>query len=111
MSPSFSMAPGETLIETIRANRSQGARAVGGQLHLTSTRMVFTPHGLESQIGGRAWQAAWGEVCGVTVAPRGWRPFDGSLARRLRVDTVHGVEHFVVPHVDQVLARVEACRR
>ena len=109
-SSDVSLHPGESMIHSWRANRSQGQRAVGGHLHLTSQRLLFVPHVLDSATGGHRWEAQLSGVSAVEVAPRGWHPFDGSIRRRLRIGTGPAAEHFVVPKVDDVAQRIEAAR-
>ncbi|HEX2807453.1 MAG TPA: hypothetical protein VHN80_14910 [Kineosporiaceae bacterium] len=109
-SPDLSLHPGETVIESWRANRSQGQRAVGGRLHLTTQRLLFVPHVVDSVTGGHRWEVLLSGVSAVDVAPRGWHPFDGSLRRRLRISAEPVVEHFVVPKVDEVAQHIETAR-
>jgi hypothetical protein len=110
-SSNVSLHPDETMIQSWRANRSQGQRAVGGHLHLTTRRLLFVPHVVDSVTGGHRWEVPLSGVSAVDVAPRGWHPFDGSLRRRLRIGAGSTVEHFVVPKVDGVAGRVEEARR
>jgi hypothetical protein len=110
-SSDISLHPGETVIESCRANRSQGQRAVGGRLHLTTHRLLFVPHVVDSATGGHRWETDLTAISTVDVAARGWHPFDGSLRRRLRIATGPGIEHFVVPKVDDVVRHIDAARR
>ena len=43
--------PGEQPLKTGRANLQRGAEAVGGTLHLTTHRLMFTSHALNFQRG------------------------------------------------------------
>jgi hypothetical protein len=108
--PQFPMLSGETLLDSLRANRTQGARAVGGRLYLTDHRLVFLPHRFDAGTGGEQWNVLLSAVSLVDVAPRGSSLFDGSLRLRLRVTTMDGVEHFVVSKVEAVVARILKAR-
>jgi hypothetical protein len=100
------LRPGERAIETYRANRSQGLRAVGGHLLLTDQRVVFYPHKFDSAIGGRPWECDLKSISKVSTAPRGRNPFDGSIRRRLQIDG-QTTELFVVNKVDSVVEAIE----
>jgi hypothetical protein len=107
----FQVAAGETLLDSFRVNRTQGNRAVGGHLYLTSRRLVFLPHWLDASTGGHEWSVALADVSSADVAPRGRGLFDGSMRARLRVTATGGVEHFVVSRVSEVAARIDEARR
>jgi GRAM domain len=107
----FQMAAGETLLASFRVNRTQGNRTVGGHLYLTNRRLLFLPHWMDASTGGQEWGVALADVASADVAPRGHGLFDGSIRARLRVTTTRGVEHFVVPRVSKVAARIEEVRR
>ncbi len=50
--PKPELSPNERELETYRANRTQGSRAVGGHLLLTDQRLLFYPHKVDSATGG-----------------------------------------------------------
>ena len=108
--PKPSLRPDETEIETHRANRSQGSRAVGGHLLLTDQRLVFYAHKFDSSTGGQDWECALTSISDVDVAPRGWHPFNGEMRRRLRVDYDGTIERFVVNHVQRIVAAIDRAR-
>jgi hypothetical protein len=108
--PKISMLPGETLLESIRANRTQGGRAVGGHLYLTDRRLVFLPHRIDAATGGDQWEVSLSAVSLADVAPRGSNFFDGSMRRRLRLTTADSTENFVVSNVGEVASRIEQAR-
>ncbi len=108
--PKFPMLPGERMLESIRANRTQGGRAVGGHLYLTDQRLVFLPHRVDAATGGQTFEVSLSEVSMTDVAPRGSNLFDGSMRGRLRVTTADGTEHFVASGVGQVASRIEQAR-
>jgi len=108
--PRLPLAAGEMLVESLRANRTQGGRAVGGHLYLTSHRLIFEPHGFDAATGGQAVAVPLAVITAADVSPRGWSPFDGSLRRRLRVMTDRGPEYFVVRKAAEVAARIERAR-
>src|ERR1051325_9657973 len=49
---------GETVVKSYPANHTQGKRAVGGKLFLTTRRLVFVPNRLDSRMGGQIWEAS-----------------------------------------------------
>jgi hypothetical protein len=85
--PKPALKPDEHEIETYRANRSQGSRAVGGHLLLTDQRVLFYPHKLDSSTGGKSWESALGSIANVGLSERGRNPFDGSMRRRLKIES------------------------
>jgi hypothetical protein len=95
---------GESVITSFRANRTQGGRAVGGRLFLTSSHLRFQPHGLDRVTGGKAWAVERAAVSDVDVAPRSGLegPFAGGARKRLRVHLSNDdPELFVVNDVDE----------
>jgi hypothetical protein len=101
---------GETLVTSFRANRTQGKRAVGGSLHLTSQRVVFRPHIIDRATGGETWEAPLSAVTAVTVAPKGGSAFDGSLRDRLAISTNLETSLFVVNKLPAVIATIDQAR-
>ena len=100
---------GRELVEwAVRANRSQGNRAVGGRLFLTSERLVFVPNRLDDVLGGESWSRSRQDVDDVAVEPRGLNPLSGALRRRLRIVFPDGVEFFVVPRVAELVQSLNA---
>jgi len=94
---------------SIRANQTQGNRAVGGRLHLTPAGLTFEPHAIDSATGGLRWSVPLAAIAEVGEAPRTWHPFDGGLRRRLRVVLRDGhTALFVVPRLADVVARLRA---
>jgi hypothetical protein len=102
------LKPGEREIETYRANRSQGSRAVGGHLLLTNQRVVFYPHKLDALTGGKSWECDLVSIASVGVAEQDYKPFDGSMRRRLRIQCADTAEHFVVSKVEAIVAAIGA---
>jgi len=96
---------GEQEVETYRANRSQGSRAVGGHLLLTDRRVLFWPHRLDGSTGGKSWECDLVSITCVGVAERGNNPFNGSMRRRLMIECDGATECFVVNAAESV-ARV-----
>jgi hypothetical protein len=100
------LEPGETEVWRKRANRTQGWRALGGRIVLTDRRLLFEPHALDRNTGGRGLALPLAEIRGVSVAPRTWHPLNGGMRKRLAVETADGTELFVVNGVDEVARRV-----
>jgi hypothetical protein len=100
------LRPNEVVSRSIRANRSQGNRAVGGKVHVTNQRVVFVPHAIDKNTGGQSWEVLPQEITAVDVAPRGKNIFNGSIRRRLRITTQSSTEHFVIGNADEVAAEI-----
>jgi hypothetical protein len=107
----LAMNSGEMLVESIRANRMEGLRAVGGRLYLTDQRLVFRPHAFDAATGGSAWESPLRAVALADIAPRGSDRSFAALRRRLRITTADGAEVFVVNHVSEVATRIEKARQ
>jgi hypothetical protein len=91
----------------IRANRTQGDRAVGGHLTVSSSRVAFEPHSYDRERGGEAWSASLADVAAIGRKRRTWNPWDGGIRTRLELVMRDGhSELFVVPHLDNVVAEL-----
>ena len=101
------MGSNEAEIKTIRANRTQGSRAVGGHLMLTNHRLVFYPHKFDDATVGDSWECALGSIKSAGIADRSWNPFNGSLRRRLEIDPGGPHQFFVVSRVEEIVAEIE----
>ena len=95
-------------IETYRANRSQGSRAVGGHLLLTDQRVLFYPHKLDSSTGGNNWECDLASITSVGVSERWSNPFNGSMRRRLKVDCDGVTDYFVVNGADKIAEAIRS---
>jgi hypothetical protein len=104
------LADGETLVWRAAASRQQGHHAVGGELTLTSERLIFTANRLEKAFLGWDWSAERDDIAGTGIAGRSLKggPFTGGLLnRRLRVDLTDGTEErFVVDHPKRASERL-----
>jgi hypothetical protein len=100
------LKPNEIEIETYRANRMQGGRAVGGHLLLTDQRVVFYPHKLDSSTGGKNWECPLKSISEVRMSARGFNPFNGSMRRRLQIDRTGATTLFVVNRADSIIAAI-----
>jgi hypothetical protein len=103
--PPAELAEGEHWVAHLAANRSQGKRAVGGGLHLTTRRMLFTPRDLEASLGGKPWSCAVSEITAIGVEKARFsllEMFSGGWSDRLRIDLGGGhKELFVVARAEQ----------
>jgi hypothetical protein len=106
--PKPELKPGEQEIETYRASRSQGSRAVGGHLLLTNQRVVFYPHKLDAVTGGKSWECDLASIANLRVAEQAYKPFDGSMRRRLEIECAGTAEYFVVSKVESVVSAIGA---
>ena len=101
---------GETVLFSINANRKQGGRGVGGRLHVTTERLVFTPHLLDAAFWGETWIGKRSEVVQITKEPPGpGDTFAGGMRARLRIE-LRGEppQLFVVNKLDEVIQRLRA---
>jgi hypothetical protein len=71
MNSSPSLLDNEKILKTIRANRVQGIRAVGGHLFLTSERLIFLPHRLDRWFRGSEWARYPDQIESAQLSPRG----------------------------------------
>ncbi|WP_139794834.1 hypothetical protein [Saccharomonospora piscinae] len=90
---------GERVFARYPANRRQGANnAVGGLLWLTSHRVLFTSHALDSRLGGKNWSTSRDNVVSADVVGLNLLEIlGGGLRRRLKLELRVGKpEIFVV---------------
>jgi hypothetical protein len=80
---------------------------VGGHLLLTDQRLLFYPHKFDSATGGKGWECTLSSISGVGMSARGSNPFNGSMRRRLKIDTGATTEYFVVNNGEAVVAAIE----
>jgi hypothetical protein len=106
--PPPALADNEQWVAHLAANRSQGKRAVGGGLHVTTERLLFCPNAIDARLGGKPWSCTRAEVAGVGVQRPSYSPlelFSGGLVDRLRFDLNDGRrELFVVSRPGAVAA-------
>ena len=103
------LEPDETIAWSVAANRQQGGRAVGGQLTLTSSRLIFTANRMDAALAGDDWSVPREAVNDSTVSQitLAGGPFTGGLRRRLRVELPGGIhELFVVRDPAQASSRL-----
>ena len=98
--PRPELPDGEAFVVSYAANRTQGKRAVGGALHITTRRVLFQPNSMESSLGGNPWSCTRDAVLGAGIQPRRFslrELFSGGLVDRLVLVLVDGGrELFVV---------------
>lgn len=104
--PKPALMPDEHEIETYRANRSQGSRAVGGHLLLTDRRVLFYPHKLDSGTGGKNWERDLVSITSVGLSERGHNPFSGSMRRRLKIECDGATDFFVVNKAESIATAI-----
>lgn len=81
------------------ANRTQGKRAVGGGLHFTTHRVLFSPNAIDARLGGKAWSCLLSEIQGMGIEPRRFsllELFSGGLAERMRLELRDGTRELFV---------------
>lgn len=95
--------PDEAIVDSWRANRAVDGWASGGRLWLTTRRLVFANHALESTLirSALVWTCRLADVTGVSVAPRAFRPMS-AWRRRLAVHHIGGTDFFVVNRVTNI---------
>jgi len=107
---------GEHWVAHHAANRTQGKRAVGGGLHVTNRRVLFSPNAIDSRLGGRSWSCALTDILAIGVEPRRFsllELFSGGLAERMRLELRDGTrELFVIrkpaERIDELRALLDA---
>ncbi len=108
--PPPELAADEHWVVHLAANRSQGKRAVGGGLHLTTQRLLFSPNVIDAKLGGKPWSCALPEILSVGVERSRFsllELFSGGLTDRLRLDLRDGGrELFVVRDPEQRAAEL-----
>jgi hypothetical protein len=92
---------GEVVQWSVRANRLQDGRAVGGKLFLTTTHLRFAPNILDAVLGGRSWDASRRTVTDVSVGADTNAPVWGST-RPLVVAVDGGTEQFITDATNAV---------
>lgn len=104
--PKPALKPDEHEIETYRANKSQGSRAVGGHLLLTDQRVLFYSHKLDDSTGGKNWECDLDSITSVGLSERGRNPFDGSMRRRLKIESDGASDFFVVNKAESIATAI-----
>lgn len=104
--PKPALKPDEHEIETYRANKSQGSRAVGGHLLLTDQRVLFYSHKLDDSTGGKNWECDLDSITSVGLSERGRNPFDGSMRRRLKIESDGASDSFVVNKAESIATAI-----
>ena len=87
--PPPELAADETWVAHYAANRSQGRRAVGGGLHFTTRRVLFSPNRIDARLGGESWSCALTEIASLGIQPGRLALadlFSGGLRARLRIN-------------------------
>ena len=99
----------ETVVWKQNANRTQsGARAAGGRLYLTGTRLLFEPNRLDAISGGQRWSASLDQIRGADSQSPDGRPFSGGMRTRLRLALADGTaELFVVNKLSDVIKTIQ----
>ena len=110
--PPPDLADDEHWLAHVAANRTQGKRAVGGGLHVTNHRLLFSPNLIDARLGGKPWSCALVDIVSVGVQRRRFsllELFSGGLVDRVRFDLRGGArELFVVDRPDQRAAELRA---
>jgi hypothetical protein len=110
--PPPDLAVDERWVVHLAANRTQGKRAVGGGLHVTNHRLLFSPNLIDARLGGKPWSCALGDIVGVGVQHRRFsllELFSGGLVDRVRIDLRDGRrELFVVDRPEQRAAELRS---
>jgi hypothetical protein len=110
--PPPELSADETWQLNLPANRTQGKRAVGGGLHFTNRRALFTPNIIDASLGGKAWSCALGEIKHVGIVEGRFaltELFSGGLRTRFFIAMRSGDDNlFVVSSPQDVAAKVQA---
>lgn len=106
-----SLQEGEIVVVEFLANRSQGWRAVGGKVWITSHRLLFLPNAVDVRTGGQEFSCRRSDIRWIDVEPptTSGGPFSGGLRRRLRVELAdESTELFVVNRVETLVQTIRA---
>ena len=109
--PPPDLHPDEKFVSSYPANRTQGKRAVGGGLHLTTQRILFCPKAIDVRLGGHPWECPLTEISAIGVQPGRFsllELFSGVRVERLRVDLGERVEYFVIKNPEERAAELNA---
>ena len=75
---------------------------------LTSRRVAFHPHKLDNVTGGNSWECDLTVITDVGLSERGSNPFNGSMRRRLKIESAVGTEYFVVNKAEEVASSIRS---
>lgn len=104
--PKPALKPAEREIETYRANRSQGSRAVmRASASDGPTSAVLLPQA-RRQYRGQDWECDLASITSVGLSERGHNPFDGSMRRRLKIECDGATDFFVVNKAKSVATAI-----
>lgn len=110
-SKDIKLRQGETLHARIAANAVQHGRTFGGQMYVTSKRLIFVPNPYGQSRGGTRFETRLKEIAEVGLADRGWTIWDGAWRRRLSVATRKGeTAYFIAWRPRQALDLIERAR-
>jgi hypothetical protein len=101
---------GETVVHRYRANWAPKVRAIGGELFLTSQRVMFVPHRVDALFGAKDWSYRREEIAQFEIAPKqlSGRQMGVWRFERLRLTTRNGSEQvLVVKRLDSVLSEAQ----
>ena len=101
--------PGEKLIHSFLANRTQSSyRVVGGKLFVTTTRCIFLPHLIDYLLGGKKSHINLSELESASIEPPDGKYFNGGLRKRLKLSHSQGDELFVVANPTDAVQKIGA---
>jgi len=87
------------MIDSWGGNKAVGSWGYGGTLWLTTRRLVFANHALDSKLMGTlVWTCDLTDITEVSVAPRAFKPMT-AWRRRLAVRHVGGTDFFILNRV------------
>ena len=105
------LCPGETVLWSVLANRTEGRSSVGGKLFVTSQRVCFVAHRLDHALRRSPDVLIPHEdIADVGIEPPGsTMTFNGSMRAQVRVDLRDGdSEYFVVNRHGEVRAALRS---
>jgi hypothetical protein len=99
---------GETVVHRYRANWAPKVRAIGGELFLTSQRVMFVPHRVDALFGAKDWSYRREEIAQFEMAPKHLSGRQMGVLDRIRLTTRSDREQvLVVKHLDSVLSEAQ----
>lgn len=106
------LSPGDEVRWRRPVGRLEGRRAIGGALYVTRLELLFVPNRLSGGRRPATWRLPLAEVGEVEILERSGRMLLGGLPARLRLAARDGgAETFIVKHLEEVVAELEALLR
>ena len=101
------LGPNEEVLLEIRANHTQGKRAVGGKIFVSDARLMFIPNCVDARTGGTTLEIPLGTITSVIQVRPAFRLteiFSGGWLSRMGICTKTNETHlFIVNRLKRTL--------